>query len=417
MLQMNEKVKTKQIHFHFFNGKKFKTNIIGVLFRTPLSRKDATKTALLAEVLKNGCKAYPSKQAVAIKNEEMYGSIYDVSILKKGDEQILFFYFEFLKCNEDLLEQGMSFLQQMIQNPLIEDNAFPKEIMEREKKFLQIKLSGKKDDKKEFAKFRCLEEMFQDEAFGISADGYEEDLENIDGNQLFQHYAKIRKHAPIEVLFMGDREQKQMVKDRFQKLEICEEDVWDLHIMEQHMEKKKRKEIVEENESAQSRLCVGLSTRMKPQDIPALLITSEILGGSSSSLLFEIMREKEGLCYYVNSFVFRLKGVIFIQAGISSKDYDKSISIIEKIIEKMKTQKVDEQRLKNAKDALINYHTHIADIQTAQMNFAMDEYLAGTGWTYNQFMDELNKVSEEDVCRMAKSINFDTIYFLKGKEE
>ena len=53
----------------------------------PLTRENATKTALLAEVLKNGCCAYPSRRAVSQKTDDMFGSVFDISIIKKVEEQ------------------------------------------------------------------------------------------------------------------------------------------------------------------------------------------------------------------------------------------------------------------------------------------------------------------------------------------
>ena len=81
-----EKNNQKQQHIHFLEVNQFKTNIISIGFRVPLTRENATKTALLAEVLKNGCCAYPSRRAVSQKTDDMFGSVFDISIIKKGEE-------------------------------------------------------------------------------------------------------------------------------------------------------------------------------------------------------------------------------------------------------------------------------------------------------------------------------------------
>lgn len=418
MLQMEEKLQQNQLHFHFFDGKKFKTTVIGILLRTPLTKEDVTKTALLAEVLKNGCTLYPSKQAVAIKTEEMYGSIFDVSILKKGDEQILFIYFEFIKCNEDLLEEGIQFLLDMLQKPYAPNNEFPRDVMEREKRFLRKKIQGRKDNKKEYAKIRCLEEMCPGEAFGVYADGYEEDLEHINGKNLYEHYQKIRKKASIEVLFMGEEEQKKIAEKKLKSLGMAEADLWTLPHMKPKMHTGKKKEIKETMSVAQSRLCIGFTTGIAPnsRDIPSLLVLSELLGGSSSSLLFEEMREREGLCYYVNSFLYRLKGILFVQAGIEADSYDKAIEITENLLQKLQKEKVSDQRLETAKEGLLNYFAQFTDSQTAQMDFAIDEYLAGTNWSQKRFMKKIERVSAEDICRISQSVQLDTVYFLQAEE-
>ncbi len=45
-----KKKSIKQCDIHFLKGEQFKTNIISVVLRIPLTKQNATKTALLAEV-------------------------------------------------------------------------------------------------------------------------------------------------------------------------------------------------------------------------------------------------------------------------------------------------------------------------------------------------------------------------------
>ena len=60
------------------DGEKFRTNLFVLYFDLPLKRETATKTALLAEVLKRQNWSETSKQA-----EELYGALWDVSVVKK----------------------------------------------------------------------------------------------------------------------------------------------------------------------------------------------------------------------------------------------------------------------------------------------------------------------------------------------
>ncbi|MBQ3616187.1 MAG: hypothetical protein II993_09355, partial [Anaerotignum sp.] len=75
------------------DGKKFRTNLFVLFFELPLKRETATKTALLAEVLKGQNWTETTKQA-----EELYGALWDISVVKKGDRQLLLFSLETLKA-------------------------------------------------------------------------------------------------------------------------------------------------------------------------------------------------------------------------------------------------------------------------------------------------------------------------------
>ena len=89
------------------DGKKFRTNLLVLFFELPLKRETTTKTALLAEVLKRR-----NFQKAAEGAEEMYGALWDVSVVKKGDRQLLLFSLETLQAVE--LEEALSFLRERL---------------------------------------------------------------------------------------------------------------------------------------------------------------------------------------------------------------------------------------------------------------------------------------------------------------
>ena len=323
-----EKKQIQQCDIHFLEGQPFKTNIIAILLRIPLTRQNTTKTALLAEVLKNGCQQYPSRKAVNEKMDDMMGSVFDISILKKGQEQILFFYLEMVKG--ELLKKGFEFLQNMIFSPLEERKGFPKNMVEREKKILAEKIKGRQDDKKEYAKLRCLEEMCKENTFGIFADGYQEDLKEIDEMILLLHYKNMLKHAKVEIFLTGNAEQKQDMISMAKKMPFQSDFLWQAETISV----KKKKEITKVQETlsiAQSRIVLGFDTNVLPEqkEFSSLLVCNELFGGSPASLLFQNVREKEGACYDISSFLFRLYPILMVKAGIEKQYYQKAVEVIQ----------------------------------------------------------------------------------------
>ena len=49
-------------------------------------------------------------------------------------------------------------------------------------------------------------------------------------------------------------------------------------------------------------------------------VTSAIFGNGTNSILFKIVREKNGLCYTINSSVNRFNNSLVVYAGINKKD-------------------------------------------------------------------------------------------------
>ena len=77
----------------FAEGQKFRTNLLVLFFDLPLKRETATKTALLAEVLRQG----EDPTGAARQAELLFGAHWDISVVKKGGRQLLLFSLETLK--------------------------------------------------------------------------------------------------------------------------------------------------------------------------------------------------------------------------------------------------------------------------------------------------------------------------------
>ena len=127
--------KVEQCRMFFVDGKKFKTNALLGFFRVPLRRENATKLALLAEVLQKGTEKYPSVTAVAAAAEECYGALWQVQIIKKGGEAWLSFSMEVSKHVSE--KEVLDFLLQLMKHPKRIDNQFPAETVERCKAILR----------------------------------------------------------------------------------------------------------------------------------------------------------------------------------------------------------------------------------------------------------------------------------------
>ncbi len=407
-----EKKQIQQCDIHFLEGQPFKTNIIAILLRIPLTRQNTTKTALLAEVLKNGCQQYPSRKAVNEKMDDMMGSVFDISILKKGQEQILFFYLEMVKG--ELLKKGFEFLQNMIFSPLEERKGFPKNMVEREKKILAEKIKGRQDDKKEYAKLRCLEEMCKENTFGIFADGYQEDLKEIDEMILLLHYKNMLKHAKVEIFLTGNAEQKQDMISMAKKMPFQSDFLWQAETISV----KKKKEITKVQETlsiAQSRIVLGFDTNVLPEqkEFSYLLVCNELFGGSPASLLFQNVREKEGACYDISSFLFRLYPILMVKAGIEKQYYQKAVEVIQNSLKILQEQQVEKQDLQQAKESIIRYYISMKDSQTALMDFSFNEWILKTNRSIEQFVKEIENVTQKEVQKRAKELTLNTIYFLQ----
>ncbi|MCW4005443.1 MAG: insulinase family protein [Candidatus Bathyarchaeota archaeon] len=123
-------------------------------------------------------------------------------------------------------------------------------------------------------------------------------------------------------------------------------------------EKPPRKRLIckEKAGLSQTYLRVGARTVSgRDADIPALELLNMILGGGASSRLFVELREKEALAYNVGSCqeCGTDYGYFHIDCAVKSKNLAKALRLIEKELEKLRTQTVPDNELSKAKDMII----------------------------------------------------------------
>ena len=197
------------ITLHNIETDKFKTNLIAIFLTTSLTREYVTFDSMLTSVLRRGSKNMPTLDIISKTMEEMYGASFDCGLDKTGDNHILKFYIEsvndnFLPQNEEnMLKKSIENLIEIVFNPYIEQNRFKKEYIEQEKDNMKQKIDGKVDNKAQYAKNRCVEEMYKGTPAGIYRFGYTEDLPKINEENLYKYYKELISKCKIDIFISG----------------------------------------------------------------------------------------------------------------------------------------------------------------------------------------------------------------------
>lgn len=410
----------KGINLNIIKTTKFKTICIVILFKQKLDKKYATFNALLPTILYKGCQKYNSINKIFTETEEMFGASFYTDIMKKGDNQLIEFLIEFVPEFVDL-SQIVDFLNEVILHPLVQDNSFKSEYFQISKQELIDTIKNRINDKKEFSKIRTVEEMFSNEDFGISADGYLEDLENdfINEKTLFQHYKKVLQESEINIISIGNIQEEvftDIIKKNFVDF-IQNRNFVDTKYDEVLKTQSEPNFISEKFNVSQGKLCIGFRTNILPSNelFFALLVGNEILGGGAGSKLFINLREKESLCYYINSFIFLFKGVIFVQSGIDFNQFDNVVSSIQKQINNIKNGEFEQIDINNAIINLEKTYISILDYNISTMDFYLTNLLAKIPYNIEEFVQKIKNVKKEDIIKAFENIWMDTCYFMKGE--
>lgn len=410
------------VKLHIINNNKFKTNLLAIFLTTPITREYVTYDAVLSSVLRRGSKNMPTQEEISKELENMYGAGFDCGLDKTGDNHILKFYLETIndsfipQKDENMLKKGAEKLLEIVFNPLVENGKFKEEYVNQEKETIKQLIEGKVDNKARYALDRCIEEMYKNEPYGLYKFGYVEDLNNINASNLYEYYNKLKSECKIDIFVSGE------CSDDIENIINQNENIKNLEPREANFVNSKlpKKEIKEENviteslEVTQGKLILGLDVDINDDELKYdALVYNAILGGTASSKLFQNVREKASLAYTASSSYLRHKNNVFINCGIEIKNYEKALEIIREQLQDMKDGKFTEEDIENAKKNIISTIKNIKDEQDTEIVYFFGQELTDKKVSLDEYIEKIDKVSKEDVVKIANSVNINTIYFLK----
>lgn len=427
ILEYKSKEIKKGIKIHYIKTDLFKTDLVSIFITRKLNRDTITKNTLIPAVLTSGTKSMPTQEDISKKMEELYGAEMDCGIEKVGDNQLLKFYIEsinnkYVLTNENLIEQVINKLFEIVFEPVLENGVFKEEYIEKEKIKIRQLIEGKIDNKDSYSVDRMIEEMYKDELYGLYKYGYVEDLDNINAEDLYKTYIDLIENAKIDIIISGDFNQENIEKIIIENENIkrLNERKADYIVNNEETEKKEIKEekVVEESLNiAQGKLVMGLDILENTEESRFVLgVYNTILGGSAMSKLFQNVREKESLAYSIGSKYLKQKNNIIIKAGIEIANYEKALNLIKKEIEDMKNANFEERDVEQAKQFLIHGINAIVEDQETGVNYYISQEFSNTLVTPEQYIEKVNKVTKEDIVKVAQKIRVNTVYFLKNNE-
>lgn len=359
-----KEIEIKQgIKLHFIKTDLFKTDMLSAIITVPLTRENVTKNALIVSMLRRGTNNLKSQIEISKEMENLYGAAFECGIDKYGDNQLLRFYIDSindkftLQKKEEILQKSLEILLDIVCNPLLENGKFKQEYLEVEKENLAKMINSKIDDKDLYAYEACISNMYGDKGFGLYKYGYLEDLEEINVDNLTEHYHELIQNSKIDLFVSGDFDEKNVEKIVCENEQIkalrprVENYVLNNELTEKKQKIEKIKEVQEETDVVQGKLVIGMDVMAEGEKLQfKTMLYNIILGSSANSLLFQNVREKASLAYSIKSLYVRQKANIFIRAGIEIPNFEKAVGLIKEQLEIMKKGEFSEENLQCAKE-------------------------------------------------------------------
>lgn len=399
-----------------------KTVTVGFYIHRPLCREEAGKNALLTNILKQGTENFPTRKSLNRRLEELYGAHISGGVGKRGEDQVISFHTgcisdRFTPHGEKLLDDAVGLLCEVIFRPRVENGRFYDEIFEKERKNLIDKIRAQINDKRTYASVRLCEITCEGTPYAVSSLGSEEQAKSLDNAEVFAYYKDIITSSKIDIYVAGEADFERVTD----KIREC------IGGIEFHTAKMPKTEILAKADSVkrvsdrldvtQGKLAVSFTTGIEPDDekIWAMSVANSVFGGGAHSKLFNNVREKLSLAYYASSSMHKMKGVIFVNAGVEFANFQKAYDEILLQLDELKAGKITDEELTASKLALINSLKSYYDDQVYMQSFYLGEKITGTNYDIEYYIEKINAVTKDEVVAAAANICENSVYFLEGR--
>lgn len=397
---------------------KFKTITLSLYVHQPLGPQ-ATKVALLPQVLRRGCKAYPDMRTIVIYLEDLFGASMGADVAKIGERQMMVFRFEvvndrFAPKKIQALEKSIQFLWKILSQPVEEKGGLRADYVAQEKENLRRLIEGMINERMSYAYERCIQEMCKDESYARYEYGRLDEIDPITPKDLLKLHRQLLLEAPVDLFVSGDVDPKKVAAIAKKTFKFKKRKVRPIPPTEVRSGDGKLQEHIERLDVEQGKMVLGCRTGVtwgKPETFP-LVMYNGLLGAFPHSKLFANVREREGLAYAVHSSLDHTKGLLFITAGIDPAKYQKCVEVIKQQMADLASGKISDDEWEKTRLTISDRVRSREDNPSAKIGSFLEMSLNGKPMTAAQVIDGVNKVSRGDVVRAAARVKPDTIFYL-----
>ena len=402
---------------------KFKTACFSVNFLRTHRAETAASDALLPSVLLRGSRKYPDMQQISVRLDELYGASFGTLVRRKGEIALPGFYADFIEDDflpegESIFEEMLAFLEDVLWHPVTEDGVFCEKFVEGEKQNLINTIESSLNDKRSYATQKMLEVMFRGEPYGVPRLGRVEDVEAITAESLWRHYTHTIVHCPVEIFYAGRKSPEEAAAAFAKVFAPRREAEWEVLQRSPFVPVSSLKEVSEAMDVTQGKLVMGLRTPIVQGDsrYASMSLLNAVLGSGMTSKLFVHVREDRSLCYYVSSTLEKYRGMLMISAGIDFDKYETAKAAILGELDACKQGNITQQELESARMQVLSSLQMALDVPAR-----LDDFYLGMailpGEDLPEHLERIRHLTAEDLAEAARTLELDTIFFLKGESE
>ncbi len=406
-------------NLHFIKTNKFKTISVDVNFYRAIKEDEITKRNLLKMILLDSNNNYKTERELIIESERLYDIKISSGISRIGKFSDLSFQTKFLNekyTEADMNKESIIFFLSLIFDPYVKEGRFIN--IDKQKNRLYQEINSLKDNKIKYSMLKLMEKI-KDKPYSYNPYGQKEDLDDITGKELYDYYKKVISEDQIDIFVLGDfssNEMKEIFKEYF-KVNTFKKENKNL-IIPELVPRKRIVKYHEYDKVSQSQLVLlcSLNNLTDFERKYTIKLYSEILGGSSSSVLFSRVREDKGYCYYINSGVKAYDNILLINSGVEKKNIEPAIKLIRRCLKDINNGKVSDELIESSRNTILSSIKASSDTPMGIINTALSRVLVGSD-DMEERINNFSKITKEDIIKVSKKVSLHTILTLEDKEE
>ncbi len=343
-----------------------------------------------------GTKKRPSQLAIS-ETLDRVGGIYNAFT---GEEYTGYF----AKVSADHFETALDWVSDIFQN-----SQLPEKELQKEKGVIIEEINMYQDQPMSYVQILWSKLLYGDQPAGWPIAGEKETVAGIERADLLD-YMRSQYTAKNTIICVAGRIDEKVAIEKIKKYFSNVREAAPKFKLKVIDYQKNPGILVQHRPTDQTHLCLGVRgyNIFHPQKY-AYEILAMILGGSGmmSSRLFEEVRTKLGLVYYIScqASADTDSGCLVTQAGVDNKNVEKAIATILKEYKKISQTKVSADELKKVKDCIKGKTILELEASDAQASFfGLQEVLEKKILTTEEIFKKIDKVGQNDILKVAKDI-------------
>lgn len=412
------------IRLHLLPTDRFTTTLVRVVLHRDLG-PEATATSLLSAVLESATENHPTREALAHRLGDLYGAGLDVGVDKLGDRQLLSASLDWasrgLPGRGASFVDGLSFLREVLTRPKRgADGALDGDLVDTERRNLERSLEAIRNEKGRYASRRCLEAACKGEAYALDPEGRLEDLPSATPVGLAELHARLLATAPVEIFVAGDvgwTEARAAVERHLLWKGRAKTPARVPAASSARAARRRPLRIVEKDAVSQGKLAMIFRSPI-PADSPLVygaIMLAGVLGGTTVSRFFKVVRETHGLCYYASAGWARAKGLMLVQSGVEPRNERKARTLMLRLFREVASGALDAPAFEAVREAAKSRVAAMRDERGLSIAYAHEMAAYGLSPRPETHLARLLAVTPADVRRAGRALALDTTFFLTSE--